>query len=207
MKYEWRKQEKSLYLPKQKPVVLNIPKQTFISLPGQGDPNGSDFKERLQVLYPISYGIKAAYRKFCQDKDVEFDDYVVFPLEGVWSLTEAGQKMDHLDKNEFVYDIMMRIPDFVPEEVVQVAIKNVKEKKYHPLIEELEQKTYQPKQVIEILHVGKYDDEPASFKLMDLECQKLGKTRASMIHREIYLSDARRVAPDKLKTVLRYEIK
>lgn len=207
MKYEWRKQEKKFYLPKQKPVALEIPKQKFISLPGQGDPNGPEFKERIQVLYPISYGIKAAYRKFCQDKEVEFDDYVVFPLEGVWSLTKAGQKMDHLDKNEFVYDIMMRIPDFVPDEVVQTAIKNVKEKKYHTLMEELEQKIYPPKQVMEILHIGKYDDEPASFELMDQKCTEIGKIRSSMIHREIYLSDARRVVPDKLKTVLRYEIK
>lgn len=207
MKYEWRKKEKNLYLPKQKPVVLDIPEQSFISLPGQGDPNGSDFKERLQVLYPMSYGIKAEYRKYCKDKEVEFDDYVVFPLEGVWSLTEAGQKMDHLDKNEFIYDIMMRVPDFVPSEVVEEAIKNVKEKKYQPLMDELEQKKYSKKQVIEILHIGKYDDEPASFELMNQECSKLNKKRVSMIHREIYLSDARRVEPDKLKTVLRYEIK
>ncbi|WP_125713539.1 GyrI-like domain-containing protein [Companilactobacillus kedongensis] len=207
MKYEWRKQEKQFYLPKQKPIALDIPEQRFISLKGIGDPNGSEFKERIQVLYPISYGIKAAYRKYCQDKEVEFDDYVVFPLEGVWSLTDAGQKMDHLDKNEFVYDIMIRIPDFVPEEVVQIAIKNVKEKKYHPLMEELEQKTYPAKQVMEILHIGKYDDEPASFEIMNQECSKLGKVRVSMVHREIYLSDARRVADDKLKTVLRYEIK
>ncbi|KRK64677.1 hypothetical protein FC72_GL002085 [Companilactobacillus tucceti DSM 20183] len=207
MKYEWRKQEKNLYLPKQKPVVLDIPEQSFISLPGQGDPNGSDLKERLQALYPMSYGIKAEYRKYCKDKEVEFDDYVVFPLEGVWSLTEAGQKMDHLDKNEFIYDIMMRVPDFVPSEVVEEAIKNVKEKKYQPLMDDLERKTYSKKQVIEILHIGKYDDEPASFELMNQECAKLNKTRVSMIHREIYLSDARRVEPDKLKTVLRYEIK
>jgi Uncharacterized conserved protein len=122
-------------------------------------------------------------------------------------LTEAGQKMDHLDKNEFVYDIMMRIPDFVPDEVVKSAIENVKEKKYHILMENLEQKTFPAKQVMEILHIGKYDDEPASFELMNQKCTNLGKTRVSMIHREIYLSDARRVAPDKLKTVLRYEIK
>ncbi|MFD1417477.1 GyrI-like domain-containing protein [Companilactobacillus keshanensis] len=206
MKYEWRKQEKQFYLPKQKPIALEIPKQKFIFLKGVGDPNGPEFKERIEVLYPISYGIKAVYRKYCHDKEVEFDDYVVFPLEGVWSLTDAGQKLDHLDKNEFVYDIMMRIPDFVPEEVVQNAIKNVKEKKYHPLMDELEQKTYPANQVMEILHIGRYDDELDSFEMMDRECAKLGKTRISMIHREIYLSDARRVSSDKLKTVLRYEI-
>lgn len=208
MKYEWRKQEKNLYLPKQKAVQVSVPKQRFVSLHGVGDPNGDGFKEKISTLYPISYGIKGKYKKYCQKADdPEFNDYVVFPLEGVWSLTEAGQKLDHLDKNEFEYDIMMRIPDFVPESVIDEAIAEVKEKKYQPLMDELEIITRSAYEAIEILHIGKYDDEPVSFSLMDDYANEIGRKRKSKIHREIYLSDARRVAPERLKTVLRYEVK
>jgi Uncharacterized conserved protein len=82
-----------------KTCLLTIPEQKFFSLHGIGDPNGEAFVERIQTLYPLAYGLKAAYRKYCTDKTVEFEDYVVFPLEGVWSLTKKGQQMDHLDKN------------------------------------------------------------------------------------------------------------
>lgn len=208
MKYEWRKQEKNLYLPKQKPALVAVPEQRFVSLHGIGDPNGDEFKERITTLYPISYGIKGKYKKYCQKADnIEFDDYVVFPLEGVWSLTKKGQQLDHLDKKEFEYDIMMRIPKFVPNEVIETAISEVKEKKYQPLMEELKIITRQAYDAIEILHVGKYDDEPASFELMDNYAEEIDRQRKSKIHREVYLSDARRVEPERLKTVLRYEVK
>ncbi|WP_125567408.1 GyrI-like domain-containing protein [Companilactobacillus insicii] len=208
MKYEWRKREKELYLPKQKAVKVSVPEQRFVSLYGIGDPNGLQFKDRISVLYPISYGIKSKYKKYCQNlNDVEFDDYVVFPLEGVWSLTENGRKLDHLDKNEFEYDIMIRIPDFVPDDIINAAITEVKQKKYQPLMEDLEIITRPAYDAIEILHIGKYDDEPASFEIMDSFASEIGRERKSKIHREIYLSDARRVEPERLKTVLRYEIK
>ncbi|WP_125588065.1 GyrI-like domain-containing protein [Companilactobacillus jidongensis] len=207
MKYEWRKQEKNLYLPKKKAVLVQVPNQRFVSLHGIGDPNEAAFKERLTTLYPISYGIKGMYKKYCLSQKVEFDDYVVFPLEGLWSLTEKGQQLERLDKSEFEYDIMMRIPDFVPDNVIDEAIKDVKEKKYQPLMEELRIIQRSAYDAIEILHVGKYDDEPASFALMDQFSNEIGRVRKSKIHREIYLSDARRVEPERLKTVLRYEIK
>lgn len=207
MKYEWRKQEKEFYGTKQKPVLLTIPEQKFFSLHGIGDPNGEAFVERIQTLYPLAYGLKAAYRKYCVDKTVEFEDYVVFPLEGVWSLTKKGQQMDHLDKNEFSYDIMIRIPDFVPAELIEPTLQAVKEKKKLSLLDEIEVKTYPQMEVAQILHLGSYDDEPASFAKMDQLVATNNRERMSKIHREIYLSDARRVAPEKLKTLLRYQIK
>lgn len=207
MKYEWRKQEKEFYGTKQKPVLLTIPEQKFFSLHGIGDPNGEAFVERIQTLYPLAYGLKAAYRKYCVDKTVEFEDYVVFPLEGVWSLTKKGQQMDHLDKNEFSYDIMIRIPDFVPAELIEPTLQAVKEKKKLSLLDEIEVKTYPQMEVAQILHLGSYDDEPASFAKMDQLVATNNSERMSKIHREIYLSDARRVAPEKLKTLLRYQIK
>lgn len=206
MKYEWRKQEKNLYLPKKEPMILTIPKQRFISLHGIGDPNESDFQTKIQTLYPAAYGLKAAYRKYCLDKDVEFDDYVVFPLEGVWSLTAAGQKLDHLDKKEFEYDIMIQVPNFVSEDLIRPTLKQVQSKKNLSLISDMQIKEFPEMNVAQILHVGSYDDEPASFKKIDALVAKKGKKRLSKVHREIYLSDARRVTTDKLKTVLRYQI-
>jgi len=207
MKYEWRKQEKNLYSTKKQPLIQTIPKQKFISMHGTGDPNGPEFQQRLQVLYPAAYGLKSAYKKWSVDKNVDFDDYVVFPLEGVWSLTKKGQQMDHLDKNEFSYDIMIRIPKFFPDELIQPTLAEIKIKKDLPAISQIEIKEFSEKEVAQVLHVGKYDDEPASFEKMDELVSSQNKQRVSKIHREIYLSDARRVAPEKLKTILRYEIK
>ncbi|AKP67166.1 GyrI-like domain-containing protein [Companilactobacillus ginsenosidimutans] len=207
MKYDVKNQERNLYLPKQKPVIVSVPEQKFISLHGIGDPNGEGFKEKIETLYPVAYGLKFDYKKYSEDKDVEFDDYVVPPLEGVWSLTPAGQKLDHLDKNEFEYDIMIRIPDFIPAGLITLSIAATKEKKNPSLIDELEIKTYPAMEAAEILHHGSYDEEPASFLQIDEFVVANNKKRASKIHREIYLSDARRVDKDKLKTVLRYRIK
>lgn len=206
MKYEWRKQEKDFYSTKKQPVVLTIPRQKFISLHGVGDPNGIDFSKKVQTLYPAAYGIKGAYKNNVGG-DVEYNDYVVFPLEGVWSLTEKGRQLDHLEKSEFSYDIMIRVPDFVPDELIQPTLEDVKAKKNLPMIDEIEIKEYPEMEVAQILHVGKYDDEPASFKKIDELVSANDKQRSSKIHREIYLSDARRVAPDNLKTILRYQIK
>lgn len=205
MKYEWRKLERDFYSTKKKPVILNIPKQKFISLSGIGNPNGSEFSQKIQVLYPAAYGIKGAYKKVANSQ--EYDDYVVFPLEGVWSLTKKGQQLDYLDKNEFSYDIMIRIPDFVSDDLVKSALQAVKEKKSLPEIDNLEIKEYPAMEAAQILHVGSYDDEPASFEKIDDLVASENKQRISKVHREIYLSDVRRVAPDKLKTILRYQIK
>lgn len=206
MKYEWRKLEKDLYQTKQQAKILTIPQQKFVSLHGIGDPNKEAFKKRIETLYPISYGLKKSYRKYCEDKDLEYDDYVVFPLEGVWSLTKKGQKLDHLDKDEFSYDIMIRIPDFVPDELIEPTFEEVKERKNLELIDDIEVKNYPETNVAQILHIGSYDDEPASFKKIDDLVAKSGKKRISKIHREIYLSDARRVDKSRLKTILRYQI-
>lgn len=207
MKFEWRKQEKQFYSQKKTPQILTIPAQKFISLHGVGNPNGSAFQDRVQTLYPVAYGLKMAYKKYCQSQTIAYDDYVVFPLEGVWSLTEKGQTLDYLDKNEFSYDIMIRIPDFVPEELIEPTFQAVKTKKQLPLIDDMEVKNYPEVQAAQIMHIGSYDTEPTSFEKINQLVAEQGKKRVSKIHREIYLSDARRVAPDKLKTILRYEIK
>lgn len=206
MKYEWRKREQSLYSLKKQPQLLTIPAQTFISLHGVGDPNGPAFQEKLQTLYPAAYGIKNAYRQSVRQSSVEFEDYVVFPLEGVWSLTEKGKRLDYLDKDEFSYDLMIRVPDFVPAELIAPALADLKQKKQVPT-DQIEVKYFEAMEVGQILHVGRYDDEPASFAKIDELVAEQGRQRLTKTHREIYLSDARRVAPERLKTILRYRIK
>ncbi|EQM54172.1 hypothetical protein N692_03430 [Lactiplantibacillus plantarum EGD-AQ4] len=205
MKYEWRKQEKTLYSTKKQAQLLTIPAQTFMALHGTGNPNGPEFQAQLQTLYPAAYGLKSAYRKYAQTHACEFDDYVVFPLEGVWSLTEKGQQLDHLDKNEFSYDIMIRIPDFVLEDLIKPALAAVKAKK-QLATEQIQILHFDAMSAAQILHVGAYDDEPASFAKIDELVVSENQQRISKIHREIYLSDARRVAPERLKTILRYQV-
>lgn len=204
MKYEWRKNERELYATVKKPLILTVPAQKFISLSGVGNPNNPEFAQKIQVLYPAAYGIKNAYKQFATTQ--AFTDYVVFPLEGVWSLTAKGQQLAYLDKNEFSYDIMIRIPDFVPDDLIRPALQTVKAKKSLPAIDQLEIKRTPAMDCAQILHVGRYDDEPASFAKIDALVANAGRKRLSKVHREIYLSDARRVAPDNLKTILRYQI-
>ncbi|WP_415579070.1 GyrI-like domain-containing protein [Lactiplantibacillus plajomi] len=148
--------------------------------------------------------MKNAYKQFATTQ--AFTDYVVFPLEGVWSLTAKGQQLAYLDKNESSYDIMIRIPDFVPDDLIRPALQAVKAKKSLPAIDQLEIKRIPAMDCAQILHVGRYDDEPASFDKIDALVASAGRKRLSKVHREIYLSDARRVAPDNLKTILRYQI-
>lgn len=207
MKYEWCKQAKDLYSTKQQPRILTVPAQRFISLHGVGNPNGPEFQQRVQTLYPLAYGLKNAYRQYAVESASEVTDYVVFPLEGVWSLTKKGQQLDHLDKNEFSYDIMIQIPEFVPADLIQPTLDQVIAKKELTLGDQVEIKEYPEMLVAQILHVGAYDDEPASFAKIDQLVASTGHQRLSKIHREIYLSDARRVEPARLKTILRYRIK
>lgn len=206
MKYEWRQQEKALYAATKQPQLLAVPEQRFMVLSGSGDPNGLEFRACVQTLYPAAYGLKAAYKTYCQTHEMVYDDYVVFPLEGVWSLTVQGQQLPYLDKNEFIYDIMIRIPDFVPTTLITPTLDTVQAKKELAMIDAIQIKTYEAQTVGQILHVGSYDTEPESFEKLDALVAEHNKQRVSKIHREIYLSDARRVAPDKLKTLLRYKI-
>ncbi len=201
MKYEWKKEEKDLYLPKEKPQLLNVPEHKFIMLKGQGDPNKEDFKERVGVLYSLAYAIRMMPKQGYTPEG--YFEYTVYPLEGVWDLTEEGRKEEKLNKDELLYTIMIRQPDFVTEEVLQRGFAHVHKKKPHPLLDEVTFGAMEDGLAVQILHVGPYDDEPRSFKVMEEFLQEKGLERTTLKHREIYLSDVRRVQPEKLKTVLR----
>jgi hypothetical protein len=205
MKYEWRKQEKNLYIPKQKPELITVPEQKFLMIKGTGNPNSKEFSEKIGVLYSLAYAIRMMPKQGYTPEG--YFEYTVYPLEGIWDLTEEGKKLDTLNKDELVYTIMIRQPDFVSEEVVIKAFENVRKKKPHPLLDEVTFDTIKDGLSVQMLHVGSYDNEKESFDIMKKFIEENNLEIISMIHREIYLSDFRKVEAEKLKTVLRYRVK
>lgn len=205
MKFEWRKKEKDLYIPKQKPELVTVPKQKFFMIQGKGDPNQAEFAERVGVLYSLAYAIRMMPRNGYTPEG--YFVYTVYPLEGIWDLTEEGRQLDELNKDELLYTIMIRQPDFVTNEVVARAFEQVREKKPHPLLEEVTFETVEDGMSLQMLHVGPFENEPQTFEKMEAFLEEQNLERVSLTHREIYLSDVRRVEPAKLKTVLRYRVK
>lgn len=205
MKHDWKKHEKELYLPKAIPVRVVVPEQRFFVLHGQGDPNGEEFSEAIGVLYSLSYAIKMMPKKG-ETPDGYFD-YTVYPLEAVWDQTNAGKASDGFNKSELIYDLMIRQPEFVTKELAGHVVEAVRKKKPHPLLEKAGFCSIADGLCVQMLHVGPYDEEPVSFEKMDRFCTENGLERTGETHREIYISDARKTAPEKLKTVLRYTVR
>jgi hypothetical protein len=206
MKHEWKKAEKSFYLPGSNPEFIIIPSFKFFSVEGTGDPNDKSFGDYISVLYSLSYGVKMSPKKGLAPKD--YFEYTVYPLEGVWDISEEAKKSPSatLDKSSLIFNLMIRQPDFVNAEYAEEIIIMTKKKKPHPLLDHVIFNSIEEGKCIQMLHVGSYNDEPLSFKRMEDFCLNNNFTRESKIHREIYLSDARKVSPDKLKTVLRFKI-
>ena len=206
MKQDWKKVDKQYYLPKTRPELVKVPPFKFFSIHGQGDPNDRPFQENIGVLYSLSYAIKMSPKNNFAPKD--YVEYTVCPLEGVWDLTEEAKKTNSetLDKSQLVFNLMIRQPDFVTPDFALEAIERTKKKKYHPLLEKVKFEIIEDNNCIQMMHIGSYDSEPASFKQMEDLCLQNGYKRESKQHREIYLSDFRKVSPDKLKTVLRFRV-
>lgn len=205
MKYEWKKQEKGLYGAKQIPAIITVPMQSYIMISGKGNPNDEDFSNRVAALYSLAYAIKMGFKAAATNVDAskEVHDFSVYPLEGVWKQKQG----DDLVKEELEYTIMIRQPDFITESMVCKAIEVVKKKKPNPLYEEIRFDFMQDGNCIEILHIGAFDDEPASFEKMAQLAEKNGLKRDESCHREIYLNNANRVEKSKLKTILRFSVK
>jgi hypothetical protein len=205
MKYEWKKCEKELYLPKAVPTLVQVPSQKFFMIKGKGNPNDEDFSERVGVLYTMAYAVRMMPKNgFVPDG---YFEYTVYPLEGLWDLTEEGKNSEILNKDELLYTIMIRQPDFVDKDVVEKALAIGRKKKPHPLLDKVILGDLEEGLSVQMLHKGSYDNEPETFAKMKEFMDNRGLERKSMIHREIYLSDARKVERDKLKTVLRYVVK
>ena len=204
MKFEWKKHAKELYMPKSKVELLTVPECKFFMIKGKGNPNDEEFSEAIGVLYSLSYAIKMMPKNGVTPDG--YIDYTVFPLEGVWDISEKGKLQGTLDKNEFLYKIMIRQPDFVTEEIAEKAIEIVKNKKPHPLLGSVTFVSINDGLCVQMLHVGSYDDEPNSFNMMKEYCKQNNLKRITEIHREIYITDARKTEKSKLKTVLRYKV-
>ncbi len=204
MKHEWKKHEKELYGVKQMPRVVEVSKQNYIMISGKGNPNDVDFSNRVEALFPLAHGIKMAYKAMAVKEKLEdiVHDFSVYPLEGIWEQKEGGE----LVKEKLEYTIMIRQPDFIRPEVVNMALEKLKKKKPNPLLSEIVFDAIKDGKCIEILHIGPFDDEPASFEKMDEFARQNGLCRIQSSHREIYLTNAKRVLKSKMQTILRYQV-
>lgn len=205
MKHEWKKHEKNLYGAKKIPTLVEVSNQNFIMIEGKGNPNDKDFSDKISALYSLAYAIKMNYKSYMKSKNDYLDiihDFTVYPLEGIWKQKEDTE----LIKDNLEYTIMIRQPDFITKDMVSTALEKVKKKKPNQFYEEICFDAIQDGKCIEILHIGSYDDEPASFEKMDEFAKKNGFNRSKTWHREIYLNNANRVLKSKLKTILRYTI-
>lgn len=204
MKYEWRKKDKETYLPKNKPTVYHDIEKLFITIDGKGNPNNENFKERVEFLFALSYGIRMMPKSSFTPEG--YYEYTVFPLEGRWDLNEEGRKLDYLSKDHFVYKLMIRQPEFVTEEIFQSVLEKVRIKKSIPNHLEAQLEKVSDGLCVQMMHLGSYDDEPKSFEIMENFCKENGLKRIEKQHKEIYISDPRKTEPDKLKTVLRIKV-
>ncbi len=208
MKHEWKKHERNLYGVKDKPQVISVPRQSFLMIKGVGNPNKEDFSERVGVLYSLAYPIKFNFKALCRKNKeqralYEYGDYGAYPLEGVWTTSNQG---DPLDKDSFQYTLMIRQPDYITREMFETALAATAKKKPHPLLNEIVFDAMEEGACIQMLHTGTFDDEPASFVKMDAFAKENGLMRLNRHHREIYLNDARRTAPEKRSTILRFQV-
>lgn len=206
MKHEWKKNEKQFYLPKNNPELITIPKFKFFTLKGMGNPNDNFFKDYVSVLYSLSYAVKMSPKKGIEPKS--YFDFTVYPLEGIWDIKDEAKKTfdGTIDKNDLVFTLMIRQPDFVENDFANFIIENTKKNKPHKLLDQVKFEEIIDGDCVQILHLGSYDNEPESFELMEIFAQQNQYKRISKTHREIYLSDARKTAPEKLKTVLRFKV-
>ncbi len=206
MKHEWKKNEKAFYLPRNKPEIITVPSFKYFTIHGQGNPNDEFFGEYIGVLYSLSYAIRMSHKSGFAPYN--YYEYTVYPLEGVWDITEEAKRSssDILDKNALVFDLMIRQPDFVTPELAREALDRTKKKKPHPFLENVQFSEIEDGLCVQMMHMGSYDDESSSFAQMEKYCAENGLFRKSKMHREIYISDVRKVSPNKLKTVLRFKV-
>lgn len=207
MKLDWKKTDKAYYLPPNEPELVTVPAFKFFAVRGAGDPNGPEFQDYMAVLYALAYAVRMSPKSGTAPEG--YLEYSVFPLEGVWDVSEEAKARGGADvsKSDYVFDLMIRQPDFVTEDYAAGVLERVRAKKSLPLLEKARFEIIQEDECVQMLHQGPYDDEPASFARMEEFCAARSLERISKIHREIYLSDPRRTAPEKMRTVLRFKVR
>lgn len=208
MPFDYKKEYKEFYMPKNKPSIVDVPAMNYIAVRGKGDPNAEDgeYKAAIGLLYGIAFTIKMSYKG--ENKIDGYFDYVVPPLEGFWWQNDIDG-IDYAHKENFEWISLIRLPDFVTKKDFEWAIAEATKKKKIDF-SKVKFLTYNEGLCVQCMHVGSYDDEPATVALMH-EYMKVNGYELDITdtryHHEIYLSDARKVAPEKLKTVIRHPIK
>lgn len=208
MAFDFKKEYREFYMPKNKPEIVQIPKANYIAVRGKGDPNeeGGAYKQAVGILYAVAYTLKMSHKS---DHKIEgFFEYVVPPLEGFW-WQENSDGIDYRNKETFHWISVIRLPDFITKEDFDWAVETATEKKKMDC-SKAEFYTVEEGLCVQIMHIGPFDDEPATVAIMDQYLADNGfenDMTATRLHHEIYLSDARKVAPEKWKTVIRHPIK
>ncbi|MDN3956649.1 GyrI-like domain-containing protein [Sporolactobacillus laevolacticus] len=201
-KIDYKKNFKDLYLPKQNPVIVTVPTIDFIMIEGNGDPNDEAFAQATAAIYALSYAVRMSYKS--KDVPKSYYHYTVFPLEGIWDLVD--KTLPPTVKSNLKYQLMIRQPDFLTADLFDRFLSETKKKKPNPFLDKARFVSINEGLCCQMLHKGSYDDEPASFEIMSNFCEESGYKRISNTHREIYLSDPRKIEIDKRRTVLRYQV-
>lgn len=208
MAFDFKKEFKEFYMPKQKPEIVTVPAMNFVAVRGKGNPNeeGGAYQKVMSILYSVAFTLKMSYKT---DYKIEgYFEYVVPPLEGFW-WQDGVEGIDYEHKEEFNWISAIRLPDFITEKDFRWAVETASAKKKIDC-SAAEFLTVDEGLCVQIMHVGPFDDEPESVALMDAFLELNGyenDLNDKRLHHEIYMSDARRVAPEKLKTVIRHPIK
>lgn len=208
MAFDFKKEYKEFYMPKKQPEIVEVPKANYIAVRGTGDPNeeGGAYKQAIGVLYAVAYTLKMSYKT--DHKIAGFFEYVVPPLEGFW-WQEGVDGINYADKAAFKWISVIRLPNFITREDFDWAVETASKKKKLDC-SSAEFLTIEEGLCVQIMHIGSFDSEPESVALMDKYLAENGcenDISESRLHHEIYLSDVRKSAPEKWKTVIRHPIK
>ena len=208
-KFDFKKEYKDLYMPKTEPSIVTVPEMKFIAVRGSGDPNTSaEYKQAMEILYGLSFTIKMS--KMSGSQPDGYFEYVVPPLEGFWSVNDGiFDGLNITDKSKFHWISVIRQPDFVTESVFEQARAEAEKKKKTDM-SKAEFITVSEGLCVQSMHIGSYDSEPSTILKMREYAEKNGYSEDlsdTRLHHEIYLSDPRRCAPERLKTVIRHPIK
>ena len=208
MAFDFKKEYKEFYMPKNKHSILTVPPMNYIAVRGHGDPNqeGGEYKLAIGLLYGIAFTIKMSKKGNHQMKG--YYDYVVPPLEGFWC-QDGISGVDYAHKEDFNWISVIRLPDFVTKADFDWAVEEAGKKKKQDF-SKVEFLNYDEGLCVQCMHIGSYDDEPATVQIMHEYMEAQGydlDITDQRLHHEIYLSDARKVIPEKLKTVIRHPIK
>lgn len=207
MPFDFKKEYKEFYMPPKKPTIVEVPKMNYIAVRGKGNPNeeSGEYKTAITLLYGVAFTIKMS--KMGDHRIEGYFDYVVPPLEGFW-WQDGVQGVDYVHKDDFKWISLIRLPDFVTENDVEWAKSEAARKKKTDF-SKVEFLTYDEGPCVQCMHIGAYDDEPTTVEAMHVYADSLGydiDITDTRFHHEIYLSDSRKVAPEKLKTVVRHPI-